>query len=283
MTRLGHEQQVVGRPCPRAAPAPAAAPGPPAAPDALCPTWSPSPRRPPARPADHQHRHRHLDEVPHPNRAQLRPAKACPRRRSAGCQPAAGPVRSPPWNASELVLGERAHLDVRTPPTFGTRVPVTGLAAIIRSRTAQAKNDDSEARNRRTDDSASPDRCQRHQRPGDLPIGDRADLQRGQGRGHEPHQGGIGHVGLPRHRVLALLQPVRQQVATVRRPAGGRRHRPDAARSRATTPGRPAWCRRSCSRPAGDLTSDPAPPTARRLPDAHAVLRSSHSSTSSSR
>jgi hypothetical protein len=40
----------------------------------------------------------------------------------------------------------------------GTRVPVTGLAAINRSRTAQAKKDDNEARNRLTDDAASPER-----------------------------------------------------------------------------------------------------------------------------
>ena len=39
---------------------------------------------------------------------------------------------------------------------MGTRVGVTGLATIIRSRTAQAKKDDSESRNRRTDDSAKP-------------------------------------------------------------------------------------------------------------------------------
>lgn len=39
---------------------------------------------------------------------------------------------------------------------FGTRVGVTGLTAIIRSRTAQPKNADSESRNRFTDDSAKP-------------------------------------------------------------------------------------------------------------------------------
>jgi hypothetical protein len=37
-------------------------------------------------------------------------------------------------------------------------VGVTGLATIIRSRTAQAKNDDNESRKRRTDDSARPER-----------------------------------------------------------------------------------------------------------------------------
>ena len=47
---------------------------------------------------------------------------------------------------------------MRTPRPLGTRVPITGLAAISRSRTAQPKNADKEARNRRTDDSASPDR-----------------------------------------------------------------------------------------------------------------------------
>jgi len=41
---------------------------------------------------------------------------------------------------------------------LGIRVPVTGFTAINRSRTAQAKNAESEARNRFTEDSASPDR-----------------------------------------------------------------------------------------------------------------------------
>ena len=45
-----------------------------------------------------------------------------------------------------------AHADL------GTRVGVTGLARIIRSRTAQAKKADRESRNRRTDDSARPRR-----------------------------------------------------------------------------------------------------------------------------
>ncbi len=46
---------------------------------------------------------------------------------------------------------------MRTPRPLGTRVPVTGLVVISRSRTAQAKNADSDARKRFTDDSASPD------------------------------------------------------------------------------------------------------------------------------
>jgi hypothetical protein len=50
----------------------------------------------------------------------------------------------------------KGNISTRGVPARGTRVGVTGLAAIIRSRTAQAKYDDSESRKRRTDDSAKP-------------------------------------------------------------------------------------------------------------------------------
>lgn len=45
---------------------------------------------------------------------------------------------------------------MRGVPARGTRVGITGLAAIIRSRTAHTNNDDSESAKRRTDDSAKP-------------------------------------------------------------------------------------------------------------------------------
>lgn len=53
---------------------------------------------------------------------------------------------------------EYGNISTRGAPTFGTRVRTTGLNAIIRSRTAQAKNADSEARKRRTEASAYPSR-----------------------------------------------------------------------------------------------------------------------------
>ena len=60
------------------------------------------------------------------------------------------------WNDSSS-SSANGRISVRTPRPLGTRVPVTGLVAMSRSRTAQAKNADSDARKRFTDDSASPD------------------------------------------------------------------------------------------------------------------------------
>ena len=74
-------------------------------------------------------------------------------RTSARCSSRAATVM---WKDSS-VLCERP--DLGSPPRpLGTRVRVTGFDAISRSGTAQAKTDHKDARNRLTDDSASPER-----------------------------------------------------------------------------------------------------------------------------
>ena len=61
------------------------------------------------------------------------------------------------WNDSSS-SSANGRISVRRPRPFGTFVPVTGFTAISRSRTAQPKKEDREARKRLTEDSAKPDR-----------------------------------------------------------------------------------------------------------------------------
>ena len=108
-------------------------------------------------PADQEHRHRAPDEVADPHLAQLGPPQPGPRRdqQHVGQPLVASGDRH--VERLQLVLSERTDHGAH-PAALGDPGPwSTGLVAISRSRTAQAKNADSDARNRRTDDSASPD------------------------------------------------------------------------------------------------------------------------------
>jgi hypothetical protein len=105
----------------------------------------------------YQHRHRNLHKVPNPDRPQLGPPEPRP---SVHKQDVGQPLITLDRlgvHALKISLAEREHLGFGA-DDFGTRLANTGLATIMRSRTPQAKKDDSESRNRCTEEVARPDR-----------------------------------------------------------------------------------------------------------------------------
>ena len=106
---------------------------------------------------DEQDRHRDPDEVTDPHLAQFRPSESRPRRHEQKLRQVLVPGGDRQAEGLQLVLGKRSDLRPHA-TTLRARVRVTGFKAINRALTAQAKNDDRDAWNRLTDDSASPDR-----------------------------------------------------------------------------------------------------------------------------
>ena len=183
-------------------------------------------------PLDDQHRHAAPRRSRAPGSPAARTSAARSSRRAARCRPAVDRARPLAGRPLQLVLAERVHLVARRarPGHPGRRHRID---TIIRSRTAQAKKDDSESRNRFTDDSASPPRDQRDQCPRHLPIGDRA-------RPADCHRG-AAPAGGERHQRLYVLADTAcwrssSQIGSKRphrRPAGTRI---DATRQRRLAP-----------------------------------------------